>query len=288
MKKLMIALLVLLLAGCSSNAAKGAQVSDPTQVIFEGNGKKYTKEDLYYTLLGYDYPSALLYDMVYKCAVSEETDFSAYDEEIDSTIEFYKMYYGMTDFAEYGGEETFRRLLAASHFLEDKKKEFAEADLPTYLENDVPVLAKLAYFDDAEAAQKAHDMIEGGNTFEMAVLENGYDTQVTETIYLDSNETLPLQVKEFFHSADAGLSPVITSITQTTDSSGNTIDTARYYLIDLISKDVNDFKDGYLAIKTELIEDNDAIKKIFAEHEIVFYDQETMDKMKSTYEGMFD
>ena len=289
MKKILIALLVLLLlAGCSSNSSKGAQVSDPNEVIFEGNGKKYTKDDLFYTLRSYDYPSAILYDMLYKCAVNEKGDLSEYEEEVNETIEFYELYYGMTDFDSYGGEEVFRRMLTASLFLEDKKSEFVEEELDSYIENDVPVLAKVAYFDDEEAAKATLEMIEGGNTFEMAVLENGYDYSAQETIYLDSNESLPLQVKEFFHTAEPGLSPIITSITQTTDSDGNTIDTPRYYLIDLISKDVNDFKEGYIDLKAELIEDNDAIKKIFSNHEIAFYDQETLDKMKSAYEGMFD
>ena len=282
-------LCLLLLAGCSASDG-AAKVSNDSEVLFSGKGVSYTKGKLYNTLKSYDYSSFLFYDMVYKCAEADGEDLSSYEEEANATIDMYKAMYGDDIMDGYGGEDVFRRMLMMDGFVSDKTTAYVEERLDDYAKEDLPILAKLAYFDSEEAANNVVAAVNEGSTFEMAAAENGYTLQVQDTIYIDSSDVLPLTVKEYVNtSTENGLSPVLVSMTSTTDSEGKTVETPRYYLIYITSRDVNEFHDQYVSLKASGVDTNEVVKtQIFADHKISFYDQEVMDFMKEKYPGVFD
>ncbi len=282
-------LCLLMLAGCSASDG-AAKVNNDTEVLFSGKGVSYTKGKLFNTLKSYDYSSFLFYDMVYKCAVADGADLSSYEEEANATIDMYKAMYGEDIMDGYGGEDVFRKMLMMDGYVSDKAKEFVDGKLEDYAKEDLPILAKLAYFDSEEAANKVIAAVNEGSTFEMAAAENGYNLQIQDTIYIDSSDVLPLTVKEYVNtSTENGLSPVLVSMVSTTDAEGKTVETPRYYLISITSRDYNEFRDQYASLKASGVDTNEVVKTlIFADHKISFYDQDVMDLMKKTYPGVFD
>ena len=289
MKKVLISLVcILLLCGCSG-ANDGAHISNEKDVLFSSKDTTYTKGDLYYTLRSYDYSSLIMNDLVYKIMTLEGVDTAAYEENADSTMELYRTLYGLENFDTYGGDEVFRQALIVEQYLDDEKTAIVEENLSAYLEEDTPILAKVVYFENQEDAEAVIAEVNDGATLEMASIAHGYLQEITSAIYLDSDETLPLPVKEYISSNTAtGLSPVIISLTTTKDSDGNSIETPRYYLIDILSRDIEDFRDSYLSLKSATVTDTDVFKRVFDGHEIKFYDQETMDTMKEVYPEVFN
>ncbi|MBQ1477375.1 MAG: hypothetical protein IIZ33_04450 [Erysipelotrichaceae bacterium] len=289
MKKVLVILLsLLLLAGCSASDGY-AHASNESDVIFTAGKTKYTKGDLFYTLRSYDYSSIVMNDMIYSIMEAEGVDMTEYEESADSTMEMYRQIYGLENFDSYGGDDAFKKALIVEHHLEHEKEEMIDEKLDTYLEEDSPVQAKVAWFDVKEDAEAVLKEIEEGATIEMASLAHGFNGQISATVYLDSDSTLPLQVKEYLAgNTETGMAPVIIAMTTTTDAEGNSVETPRYYVIEVLSRDVNDFKEDYYALKSEAIENNDVFKRLLEGHEIHFYDQGTLDLMKKTYEGVFE
>ena len=216
-------------------------------------------------------------------------DLTAATESAESTMELYKQLYGIDNFDDFGGEEYFKKQLIADEILHEKAKEIVSSDIDNNALVDVPIKAKVAYFDDLEVAQSVVDAVNEGSTFEMAATEAGFMYQIIEDIYLDSNETLPLEVKEYINStSNNGLSTIIMTQTSTVDADGKEVMTPRYYLLDITSRDYKEFLDDYLSLKAENIDEKEVIKYVIKDHDVKFYDEDTYNKLKTNYEGVFE
>ena len=284
MKKLLVILLaVLTLTACASN--KGySQVSGSDDVIFEGPNSKYTKADLYKSVKVMS-EDAIIDDILKKVAEIDGVDVATIDKETQEYLDEW-IAYGYESYITYyyGSEEAFVESVRYSMILEELKKLYIEEKFDEYVEDDKPVKMQVAYFDDLDTAKQCLSDIEGGNTFDTAVINNGYTTDASEKVYLDSDD-LPIQVKSYVNDTDKlGLSTIITTSTTTTDADGNEVQTGRYYLINIIDRDVNNFKDDYLTAAIANVENETIINHELNTHEIKFYDQDLYDVMSKAYE----
>ena len=288
MKKIIVLLLSLILFACNATSANN-QISNGDDVIYKSPNGNFTKSDLYSALKGLNYDGILVTNIIYDIAQLDNMDLTAATESAESTMDLYKQLYGIDNFDDFGGEEYFKKQLIADEILHEKAKEMVSSDIDNNALVDVPIKAKVAYFDDLEVAQSVVDAVNEGSTFEMAATEAGFMYQIIEDIYLDSNETLPLEVKEYINStSNNGLSTIIMTQTSTVDADGKEVMTPRYYLLDITSRDYKEFLDDYLSLKAENIDEKEVIKYVIKDHDVKFYDEDTYNKLKTNYEGVFE
>ena len=287
MKKILVLLLaVLLLAGCAQSSSE-AKISNPDEVIFSSSKTTYTKGDLNGNLKSYNYSSYILIDMLNKIAVLKGYDLEKYKQDakeyvqdmIDNGYEYYIDY--------QGGRDIVEKSYTVNYIIDELAKEEALKTYDEAVADDSPIKAQIAYFPDLDSINKAIEDINDGNTFDTAVLNNGYELDATPHVYIESDETLPLEVKTYIsETSTTGLSGVITTSTVTTDADGNSVDTPRYYLVDILDTNPNNFKDEYLAKLTENVDFQTIINNVFAQYDIEFFDQDTYNLMSSTYEAL--
>ena len=82
----------------------------------------------------------------------------------------------------------------------------------------------------------------------------------------------------------AGLSPIIETSTTITDSEGNSVINPRYYLVNLISKDVEDFRDEFMDLVVTDVDSNEVISGLLEKYEVSIHDQRAYDLLTATYE----
>ena len=91
---------------------------------------------------------------------------------------------------------------------------------------------------------------------------------------------------------EAGYSDVIKSTTyqtstttDTTAQTDQTVETSKYYVVNLVNKDVDSFKDEFVELlKTSLLDSTKVINFYLAKHDFKVYDQKTYDLLSKTYE----
>ena len=71
---------------------------------------------------------------------------------------------------------------------------------------------------------------------------------------------------------------------ESTDSDGNKTSIDTYYVLNIVSRNTDDFKDDYIAVKTEKIGVEGVKDYMFNNHEIKFFDQSIYEMMSSKYE----
>ncbi len=277
MKKVITLLFaLLLLVGCSSKGY--SKLSDGTEVIFTGpNNESFTKNDLYESLK-ISSVDAVENDILNKIAESEELDLTEVEEEADEIVDMYKqMGYETYIVQYYGSIEAFKKYYMSSGILTKLTNLYVEENYEIFKASDKPVKMKMANFETEEIANKVIEEVNNGSTFEMACANNGYASEVSEAIYLDSDSDLDYNVKDYLNSTDTtGLSTVIES-----DSDD---DTHVYYVLDVTDRDVDNFKDEYISNKIADCESDDVKNYMFKKHDIEFYDQDIYELMKSEYE----
>ena len=285
MKKILtILFVILLLAGCSSQ--KGySELSNGTDVIYSTPTGDYTRNDLYKSLK-ISSQTAVETDLIYKVAELEKVDTSSIEKEADDLIEMYRQmnaeYYILS---QYGSIDAFKKLYMADGLLKQLAKSYIDVKFDEFLEKDKPVKMQVALFDSEETASKVIEEVKAGATFDMAVANNGYQYEATNQVYLDTQSTLDLYVKQYLsETTNLGLSSVITSVSSTTDADGNYVNKNTYYVLNITSRDVNDFKDEYIELKTEQLDSTEVKNFYFEKHDIKFYDQDIYEMMKAEYE----
>lgn len=288
MKKIVLSLVCLgLLAACSSD--NGAKVQNGNETVFISQNSRYTKQDHFETMKNNDYTAIIGNQIVKKIAELEGVDMEAVNKEADQRLqemsETYGDYYTQLE-QYYGGKENLKANLIASVSAEKLTYQYFDLNFDTLVNENKPVKMQLAYFDTKESAEAALEAINNGSTFDIAVLENGYKTDASPKIYLDG-DALALEVKTYINADEkTGVSQIITAAVNTTDADGNTVTTTRYYLINVIDRDVNNFKEDFLEVLYTNFDTKESLNHFFAKHDIEFYDQRTYDLLSATYEAL--
>ena len=287
MKKLFIVLMtVLLLSACASDK-HSSFVSEGDAVIFEDpNGKAYTKQALYDDMKLNDYTTYLNNALVRKLAVFEGIDMEEIRKQaeedaqaaIDAGQEYYIDYY-------YGSVENYIRQIIPYKALDILCKNKIESDFDSYVDKYQPYKAEIVYFDDLEAATAVKEAVDSKeNTFAYACAENGYSGVVSEVIYTADDSNLPVEIKDYVAKSAPGLSPIIETSTTITDTEGNSVINPRYYLVNLISKDVEDFKDDFMNLVVSDVDSNEVITGLLGKYEVSIHDQRSYDLLTAAYE----
>lgn len=286
MKKILIVLFtLLLLCGCSNS--HNSKIANGEEVIFvDSDGKNYTKADLYDDMMtGSSASSYLTNDLILKLAKLENVDLETIKKEaqddaneaIEAGQEYYITYY-------YGSVDNYIKQMTPYLALNELKKQYVEADLNTYVEDYLPFQAQIIYFDEMEnATNTLKDINENGKEFIEAATLNGYTEEITTTLYHNAANDLPTQVIEYVVNNGVGVSYVIETENVTTVGDEQT-STPRYYLVNIISKDVADFKDEFIESVLEDVDQNTVLTNLLNKYEVNIYDQRAYDLLTSTYE----
>ena len=283
MKKLLITLFALLmLVGCSSKGY--SKISDGDEVLFKGPDITYTKDELYNSLKKASEES-IENDIINKIATKMNLDLQKVDEEAEEMLQLYKsMGYESAIIAYYGSDESFKQMYINDGILRLLSGKYIDEKYDELISKDKPVKMQLVSFGDEETANKFIEDINSGSTFETAAINNGYTTETTPSVYIDSDD-LVVDVKQYLNETNnLGLSSIITSTSSSTDANGNISNLNTYYVLNIISRDAKEFLDDYKAVKQENLDTVTVKNWLFENHNIEFYDQDIYEMMKSTYE----
>lgn len=283
MKKLIVVLFALLiLVGCSEKGY--SQISNGNDVIFKGPNGDYTKGQLYETLKVASQASVET-DILDKIASNLNLDLSDIEKEADDMLEMYKsMGYESYIQAYYGSEESFKQMYISSGTKMKLAEVYVEENFDSLINADKPVKMQMASFETEEAASKVVEAVNNGSTFEMAIAENGFEGECPAAVYIDSDST-PVDVKSYLNDTDkTGISTVITVTNSSSDNDGNISSINTYYVLNVISKDVADFKEDYIAKRASATSEDVVKQYLFMNHDIKFYDQDIYEMMTSAYE----
>ena len=287
MKKLLIVLAALLVLCACGSDDHSSRVSDGEEVIYtDPKGKAYTKQSLYEDMKLNDFTTYLSSSLITKIAGFEGLDLEELQKEaeedaqaaIDAGQEYYLIYY-------YGSVDNYIKQMVPYKALSLLCRKEVENSFDTYVNTYVPYKAEIVYFDDLEAAQAVIEAVNSGeNTFAYACSENGYAGVISETIYTDDDTNLPVEVKDYVASNQPGLSGIIETSTTITDTEGNSVINPRYYLVNLISKDVNDFRDEFIDLVVSTLDSNLVITNLLSKYDVSIHDQRAYDLLTAAYE----
>lgn len=279
MKKVLVILICLLaLAGCA-NSAGYSKVSDDNEVIFSGPGTTYTKADLY-SVLKLTATTAIENELIDHIAIKENIKAEDYLKEAEDYTQS-MIDYGMeqTIIAYYGSKEAFTKMYQNNLVQMEIIKNYARDHYDDNVSIDKPVKIQSVYFDNEEAAKKMIEDVNAGKDFATAAADNGYQSDCSEFIALDSDDMV-LEVKEYINSTDkTGISTVIESSTVTTDAEGNPVEAKQYNVVNIIDKDVNNFKEDYIGVKAETISLDSIKDELISTLNVEYYDQDLYDLM---------
>ena len=288
MKKICLLLICLLtFTACSSNHY--SSVSDGDEVIYkDGSGNAYTKKDLYESMKSNDITDSLKITLINKLAALEGVDIDTITSEVEESVNaLVDGGYESFIISYYGSVDNYQRSYIANQALNALAKSYVESNFNSYVESYNPYKAEIVYFDEKDSAQAVLDAVGNEeNTFEYACTENGYDSEVSETLYTDTDSDLPVDVKEYvLNATDTGLSDIIEVTTTTTDSDGNSTVNSRYYLVNLISKNVEDFKDEFVEKVVSDVDKDTIINTLLEKYNFETHDQRVYELLKETYEA---
>lgn len=284
MKKLLFILLAaLLLTGCGENTTN---ISNNDTVLFESTKTKFTASDLYNAMKKQDTASPIILNAMEKIAEYEEIDTTEIDKTVEDSVKeakeqgyesYIEYYYGSMDY--YVTQERFNGILS------ELAKKNVNEKFDEIVSDSLPYKAEVAYFDSEESAKAALDESKNGSkTFAEAASDNGYQQTVEAKVYTDVSD-LPVEVKETILSKqDTGLTDIIKSSTIATDNEGNSTITPRYYIVNLITKDINSFKDEFVDYYVANELDSQAmISEYLNKYNLEVHDQDVYEKLKENY-----
>lgn len=288
MKKLLLILSCLfMLSACGS--AHYTTVSDGEAIIFTKNdGSNYTKQDLYETMKSNDITDILSIRIINKLATLEGVDMDTITSEVEeSTNSMVEAGYESFITSYYGSVENYNNSSISNRALTELAEKQVENNFDSYVDEYSPYKAEIVYFDDKDTAQAVIDAVNNEeNTFEYACTENGYEGEVSETLYTDSDSDLPAEVKDYVLNTEApSLSDIIEVSTTMTDSDGNSTVTPRYYIVNLISKNVEDFKDEFISTVSSDIDTDETINSLLEKYGLQTHDQRIYEILKAEYEA---
>ena len=286
MKKIIIVLFaLLLLAGCSNNNHY-SYLSDGDDVLFTGPNTTYTKNDLYKSLK-LSNTSGISSDILDQIAMGlEGIDMEQINADADSLIETYQsMGYESYIIASYGSVEAYRKSYVSSLLLNELSKEYVKLDFDHLVEEKKPVKMQVASFASLEDAEKCIEDVKGGSTFDMAAVNNNADSAPVSSVYTDDDTTLAFEVKDYLNSNEnTGPSSVIVNTTTTQGTDGTAVENNTYYVLNVESRDVEEFKDDVITLLASEVSADDVKDYFLSSHKIEFFDQDLYKNMSSLYE----
>lgn len=283
MKKLIILLAcLLLLCGCQNK--KGIKVTDGDTSIIEIAGSKFTKEDLFNQMKGISGADTTLVALKLKLAELEKIDLSELEKEASDYVDYIASY--GEDYVEYyGGEDVIKYSYMASSIDSAFVKEYVTRHLDEYVTDYKPFYAQYVSFEDDETANKLIEAIKEGSTFDMAAADLGIQDDPSLHVYTE-RDTLPEEIKEYCLSlTEPVLSNVIKGATEGTDEEGNAITTDIYYVVNVPTCDINDYKEEFAQHLADYgyVDASIPLNDMFKAHTINIYDEDIYNALSQTY-----
>ena len=288
MKKIVL-LISILLTLCACSSSHTTTVSDGDKVFYERPDKTtLTKQELYSYAKTLDVATSIKDNLVLKIAKLEGIDLDAFGKEaqeyVDEMVElgyeeFFVQYYGST--------EAYIKDNISYSAATELKNRYIEANIDKYIKDYEPSKAAIIYFDNEESAKGTLETMKNENaTFAYAATENGYSSEVVETVFTKSDTTLPSIVRDYVNRTNApAVSDPIQVDQVTTDPDGNTTTNPRYYLVNLVSKDVNEFKDEFISTVSLELENETVIANLLKKYNFSVHDQDIYDLLSAIYGG---
>lgn len=285
MKKALVVLFTLLLL-CACSSAPVTEISNGDDLFFtNAKGKGVTKQEIYENTKKSDISNTLKNTIVLKLATLEGINIEDLEngakEYINSLVE-----QGYSEFITYyyGSEESYIKNSTVFDATNELCKKAINEDFDTYLNDYNPFKAEIIYVDEEDTAKAIIEYYEKNNsTFAYACSENGYESEISPLIYNGNTNDLPDEVNNYIKNADIGVAPVIKIDTVTTDTKGNSSTTSRYYLVNLVSKDYNQFKDEFLDTIVSDMDKDTVIVNLLNKYGIEVHDQDVHDLLKEAY-----
>ncbi|MBQ1567900.1 MAG: hypothetical protein IIZ80_08450, partial [Erysipelotrichaceae bacterium] len=256
-------------------------------VIFTGpNNVSYTRQDMYDAMKTND-ADLIVNDILKHIALKNDNiSIDELNTKVDELIDMYQsMGYEAYIIAQYGSMDAFREYYLSQLLVNELSKVYVLENYDRLVSEDTPVKMQMAIFAEQADAEKCIADVNSGSTFDMAAVNNNSTNTPQSNVYSDADETLAYDVKEYLNSTDTlGLSSIITSTNSTVGADGTSVETSTYYVLNIESRNADDFKDEYvemMAARQELA----TVKNYFLEkHEISFYDQDLYKLMSAEYE----
>jgi hypothetical protein len=287
MKKILCILFVLLLAAGCSSKNHYSYVSEGDEVLISGPNKySYTKNDLYASLKKAS-EGAITNEILTRIARNiEGIDLDSIYADADNLIETYvSMGYESYIVASYGSLEAYRQSYISSLILSELSKQYARENYDTLVADKKPVKMQIATFENLEDAEKCIEDVKNGSTFDMAAVNNNAANAPQSAVYTDDDASLAYEVKEYLNSTEnTGLSTILVSTASSTDENGNAVDVNTYYLLNVESRNTEDFTEELIELLASSVS-TDTVKEYFlSTHDIKFYDQDLYEMMSAAYE----
>ena len=286
MKKLIIILFTLMLLASCSNTNSKSSISNGSDVLFTSpKNISYTKGELYDNLKNSS-TEAIENSVLKAIALKYDINMDDLDKQAQEFIDLYvSMGYENYLISYYGSLEAYKELYKESLIVDSLNKKYVDENFDELLKDDKPVKMQMAIFEKQEDAEKCISDVNNGTTFDTAALNNNATNTPATSIYKDSDPSLNLEVKSYLNSTNnVGLSSVIPYTTTMTGSDGSTSETTTYYVLNIESRDVNDFKDEYVELISVDLPTTDVRNYFFKKHKIEFFDQDLYEYMSKKYE----
>ncbi|MBQ1482659.1 MAG: membrane lipoprotein lipid attachment site-containing protein [Erysipelotrichaceae bacterium] len=286
MKKIIVILFaLLLLAGCS-NANHYSSLSDGDEVIFSGPNMTYTKNDLYKSLK-VSSEDAIASDIIDKIALKlDGIDMESINKQADELIETYQsLGYESYIISSYGSLDAYRKSYVSTLLLSELSKAYVNEKFDELSAEKKPVKMQLASFANEDDAKKCIEDVNNGSTFDMAAVNNNAANAPQSSVYTDDDTSLVYEVKDYLNSTDTtGVSTIIVSTSSTQDADGNINENNTYYVLNVESRNVADFKDEFVDLLATTVSSDDVRNYFLSSHEIEFFDQDLYKIMTEAFE----
>ena len=286
MKKIIVILFaLLLLAGCS-NANHYSSLSDGDEVIFSGPNMTYTKNDLYKSLK-VSSEDAIASDIIDKIALKlDGIDMESINKQADELIETYQsLGYESYIISSYGSLDAYRKSYVSTLLLSELSKAYVNEKFDELSAEKKPVKMQLASFANEDDAKKCIEDVNNGSTFDMAAVNNNAANAPQSAVYTDDDTSLVYEVKDYLNSTDTtGVSTIIVSTSSTQDANGNINENNTYYVLNVESRNVADFKDEFVDLLATTVSSDDVRNYFLSSHEIEFFDQDLYKIMTEAFE----
>ena len=286
MKKIIVILFaLLLLAGCS-NANHYSSLSDGDEVIFSGPNMTYTKNDLYKSLK-VSSEDAIASDIIDKIALKlDGIDMESINKQADELIETYQsLGYESYIISSYGSLDAYRKSYVSTLLLSELSKAYVNEKFDELSAEKKPVKMQLASFANEDDAKKCIEDVNNGSTFDMAAVNNNAANAPQSAVYTDDDTSLVYEVKDYLNSTDTtGVSTIIVSTSSTQDADGNINENNTYYVLNVESRNVADFKDEFVDLLATTVSSDDVRNYFLSSHEIEFFDQDLYKIMTEAFE----
>ena len=286
MKKIItFALSLLLLCACSS--AGYSEVSDKDEALYTGpNGIAFTRSDLYKTMKSSSVDTISQVILKDIATHYDSIDFDEMKKQAEEDLEFYKSIgYESYLIQSYGSLEAYIDLYISSTTVLELSKIYVEENFDTMVSENSPVKMQVASFSTEEDAQKCIDAFNSGSTFDMAAVNNNSATAPESMVYLDTDLSLDYEVKEYVNETNGiGISTIIPHTTSSTGTDGQTVETMTYYVVNIESRNVEDFHDEFVETMAYSVDTDTTTEYFFKKHNIKFYDQDLYKLMSEEYE----